>query len=238
MKINYGPDVAQTYERDRRSTLADVLFWEIEEHELFYAINMSRIDICNILEAGCGTGRFLTNLAKKGYAVHGADISPHMLTIAYEKSKNQLHNISVYRTDIQRLPFRDNTFDFVYCIRVMNQLPSKTYALKSLLELCRVCKKHGTILLEYVNSWGISRFSRKSCTYLSIRDIERTLRKRDYEIKYLHGVLFFSQSIWGRLAVSILPAIAKLDAIICKFLPRFSTRNYVYITIKQRKPHK
>ncbi|MBY0353710.1 methyltransferase domain-containing protein [Candidatus Babeliales bacterium] len=37
---------------------------------------------CSILELGCGTGRHALELAQKGYAVHGIDISQEMLTQA------------------------------------------------------------------------------------------------------------------------------------------------------------
>lgn len=229
-KLGYGPGQAKTYERDRRSTFADILFWEREKQELFYAINSSKFQLCAILEAGCGTGRFMSELAKSGYTIHGVDVSRYMLSAAHEKMEKRSHYCNLYRADISHLPFRDSTFDFVYCIRVINQLPSKEYALNALRELGRVCKNYGLILVEYVNEWGLSRFSRTPSTFFSIRDVRRTLsQQRDRKISYVRGILFFSQSLWDILPLPLFRLVAKLDMLFCKFLPKFSTRCYVLI---------
>jgi len=234
-KIGYGQVQAKTYERDRRSTFADFLFWEREKQELFYAINASSFPLCEILEAGCGTGRFMSDLVKRGYPIHGVDVSQHMLAVAHEKMGKRSHYYNLYRADLSHLPFRDNTFDFVYCFRVMNQLPSKEYALNALRELCRVCKNSGSILVEYVNEWGLSRFSRMSTTYFSIRDVRRTLsQQRDCKISYVRGILFFSQSLWNVLPRKILRWFVKFDALFCRFFAELSTRCYVNICKQER----
>jgi ubiquinone/menaquinone biosynthesis C-methylase UbiE len=228
MEVAYGPYEARTYEQNRRSNVADMLFWKMEEQELLNAICKTKSGIRkNILEAGCGTGRLLTSLKKKTYSIYGVDISPYMLAIAHRKYKGKFLNAHLIRADIAHLPFRDSSFDFIFCIRVINQLPSKTYAFDSIRELCRVCKKSGVMLVEFVNSWGLSRLSLKRCTYLSLSDIKKILSERGHSIYYVHGVLFFSQSIWRMLPTSILLIFAKLDLKICRFLPMFSTRIYI-----------
>lgn len=235
-KLGYGQVQAKTYERDRRSTFADILFWEREKQELFYAIHASKFPFYDILDAGCGTGRFMSDLAEKGYTIHGVDVSQYMLAVAHEKMAKRSHYCNLYRADVSHLPFRDNTFDFVYCIRVINQLPSKEYAIHALRELCRVCKNPGSILIEYVNEWGLSRFSRIPSTYFSIRDIRKTLsQQRDCKISYVHGILFFSQSILNDLPREILRCFVKLDAFFCKFFAELSTRCYVYMCKQERK---
>lgn len=236
LKLGYGPVQAKTYEQDRRSTFADILFWEREKQELSYAINVSKFPLCEILEAGCGTGRFMSDLAKKGYTIHGVDVSRYMLAVSHRELGKRSHYCNLYRADVSHLPFRDNTFDFVYCIRVINQLPSKKHAIHTLRELCRVCKNQGSILIEYINEWGLSRFSRISSTYFSIMDVRKTLsQQRDRKISYVHGILFFSQSSWNVLPRQILRWFVKLDALFCKFLPKLSTRCYVYIFKEEHK---
>src|SRR5258707_5436658 len=35
-----------------------------------------------ILDAGCGTGRYSRELARRGYIVHGVDLSPELIQVA------------------------------------------------------------------------------------------------------------------------------------------------------------
>jgi 2-polyprenyl-3-methyl-5-hydroxy-6-metoxy-1,4-benzoquinol methylase len=35
-----------------------------------------------ILDAGCGTGRYAIELARRGYVVHGVDLSPDLIEVA------------------------------------------------------------------------------------------------------------------------------------------------------------
>ena len=231
LNVDYGPVQAKTYERDRQATYTDAFFWEREKQELAYAIKMLQDPLCTILEAGCGTGRFLSDLAKRRfYSIHGIDVSQYMLSIAHKKMRKRSLSFNLYRADISHLPFRNNLFDLVYCIRVINQLPSKEHAFSALFELMRVCKNHGLILIEYVNEWGLSRFSRTASTYFSIRDVQKNLSNRkNFKIAYVHGLLFFSQSLWKILPLQLFRLVAKLDMLFCKLLPKFSTRCYVLI---------
>jgi len=233
-KIIYGPLLAKTYEQDRRSTLADVIFWKKEQQELNHAINSLEFPVHKILEAGCGTGRFIRDLAKGESLFFGLDLSPYMLATARKNLRGKLFTYHLIQASVSNLPFKDGAFDFIYCIRVMNQLPSKVYALCALLEFCRVCKIPGGILTEYINEWGLSRFSQKSFTRLQIKDIKRALhQRRNCNLLYMRGILFFSQTLWNLLPKSILLPIVKLDVFICRFLPLFSTRCYVLINKKK-----
>lgn len=44
-------------------------------------------EVQSILEPACGSGRFLINLARRGYKVMGFDINPHMLQFSREQVK-------------------------------------------------------------------------------------------------------------------------------------------------------
>ena len=65
-----------------------------------------------ILDLGCGTGRHSIELAKRGYAVVGVDLSESLLNRAKEKAA--AHNLPVVfqRHDARNLPFH-NEFDVV-----------------------------------------------------------------------------------------------------------------------------
>jgi ubiquinone/menaquinone biosynthesis C-methylase UbiE len=229
-KLIYTQIIAKNYEKNRQSNLGDIAFWKKEQQELQYGIGASALNIHEVLEAGCGTGRFIPDIAGKGYVVLGLDLSHHMLGMARRKIKEKQFNCNLIRADISNIPFNNFKADFVYCIRVMNQLPSREYAFNTIKELCRICKTPGAILLEYVNSWSLSRASSKSSTLLSIRDVQKILhRERNCRIVYVHGILFFSQTLWTRLPRLLLHPIVELDSLLCRLLPMFSTRCYVLV---------
>ncbi len=53
----------------------------------------------SILDVGCGTGRHAVELAKRGYAVTGIDLSSKMLAMAAEKAKVAAVNVNLIRGD-------------------------------------------------------------------------------------------------------------------------------------------
>jgi SAM-dependent methyltransferase len=48
-----------------------------------------RMDVKNILDIGCGTGNHSIPLARRGYEVHGVDLSGNMLAHALEKAQKE-----------------------------------------------------------------------------------------------------------------------------------------------------
>lgn len=60
-----------------------------------------------VLDLACGRGRHSINLAKRGYYVTGADLSPNAVSIAKEKANKQNLDITFIRHDMrQHLPER------------------------------------------------------------------------------------------------------------------------------------
>jgi len=55
----------------------------------------------NILDLGCGTGRFSVELAKRGYHVTGLDITEEMLKVARQNAKKVKINIKYIKGDIR-----------------------------------------------------------------------------------------------------------------------------------------
>jgi SAM-dependent methyltransferase len=74
-----------------------------------------------VLEAGCGAGRFLELLAAAGADVWGVDLSS-----AIDPCRRNLEaydNVTLAQADLTRLPFAEETFDFVFCFGVLMCTP-------------------------------------------------------------------------------------------------------------------
>lgn len=108
-----------------------------------------------VLEAGCGTGVFLTPLAAGVGAtgeVVGVDLSPAFVTIARERGATLFGRATVEEADIRHLPFPDRSFDAAHCERVLMHLPDPAAALT---ELRRVLKAGGVLVAAETDWLGV-----------------------------------------------------------------------------------
>ncbi len=99
------------------------------------------------LDAGCGTGNFLSLLltSQKGVKAVGVDFSPAMLTRACKKLKNK-GEVNLCDMDLNTtLPFKKNNFDGIVCINVLYSLKNPDFVLK---ELYRVLNNDGKLILS------------------------------------------------------------------------------------------
>lgn len=96
-----------------------------------------------ILDAGCGTGNYSWELARRGHAVVGIDNSPAMLARA--KTRHCIGRPPMFKTQdlTQPLEFRDNEFDAAVCVHVFYAL-SDPQVLAG--ELSRVVRDGGSLV--------------------------------------------------------------------------------------------
>ncbi len=100
----------------------------------------------NVLDLGCGTGRHLLYLAKRGYLATGMDLSVSGLELADSHlRKNGINCVTLVKGDMRKLPFRDKTFDAVVSCWVIHHSTLKDFG-KTLREACRVLKNNGVFL--------------------------------------------------------------------------------------------
>lgn len=102
-----------------------------------------------ILDAGCGKGRFSRMMAQKGAEVTGIDLSEGLLREA-KKSGTGIY----LQSSATALPFPDNTFDCVLSVEVIEHVPDVE---KSIIEMVRVLKKGGRIIIIDKNKLAILR---------------------------------------------------------------------------------
>jgi ubiquinone/menaquinone biosynthesis C-methylase UbiE len=75
-----------------------------------------------LLEAGIGTGRLASWLAKRGHSIIGIDVSIEMMQKAREKKQKMNLDVVFVRADISYLPFKQGVFDACYTINVLDHL--------------------------------------------------------------------------------------------------------------------
>jgi SAM-dependent methyltransferase len=90
------------------------------------------------LDAGCGSGRTLDDLAERGL-VSGVDASPLAVAAARDRGHADIHV-----STIEHLPFDDDRFDLVTCLDVIEHTPDDR---ESLAELMRVTRPGGLLVV-------------------------------------------------------------------------------------------
>lgn len=95
------------------------------------------------LDVGCGTGQLAERVRDAGYDVTGLDYSQGMLDVM-ERIRPGIPGVAASSTDI---PFPDDTFALTYCVAVMHHVADKDAVHKTLVEMVRVTKPGGRILI-------------------------------------------------------------------------------------------
>lgn len=107
--------------------------------------------INNILDAGCGEGFIMQKIIEINPKINivGLDISLESL----EMGKKINPNLKFIYGDITKMPYKDNAFDLILALEVLEHLPNPRVAF---LELKRVTRKYCLISVpwEPFFSWG------------------------------------------------------------------------------------
>jgi ubiquinone/menaquinone biosynthesis C-methylase UbiE len=75
----------------------------------------------SILEAGCGTGRWIGSLEEKERRIFGLDYSFDMMKIPKAKKSH----LNLINADAVHIPFKDNIFDLIFCVNAIHHFPDK-----------------------------------------------------------------------------------------------------------------
>jgi SAM-dependent methyltransferase len=121
-------------------------FWRVNELPLVareLGVNVSSL---TALDAGTGTGQYLSVLQRKGYRSSGLDISREMLRMARRNLGAGAHLV---RGVLEAAPFRTAAFDVVIACRVLSHVERLDEAMK---ELARVTRPGGQLLLTDVSA--------------------------------------------------------------------------------------
>src|SRR3954468_9944455 len=122
-----------------------------------------------VLDAGCGSGRTLDDLARLGEA-HGPELNP----LGVQAARRRGHEVREGR--VEEIPHPDASFDLVTCLDVIEHTDDDVKALR---ELKRVTKPGGVLVVTvpaYPRLW--SRHDRRTATGAATRAGRSAARRR------------------------------------------------------------
>jgi SAM-dependent methyltransferase len=114
-----------------------------------------------VLEVGCGAGTDLLQFAKHGAIATGVDLTASHVDLA----RRRLDGLAlVYQADMRKLPFADNTFDYVYSHGVLHHSDEPEKVVREMLRVLRPGGRmniHVYALWSYFTIWRLLRYGRK-----------------------------------------------------------------------------
>ncbi|MHC5060560.1 MAG: methyltransferase domain-containing protein [Planctomycetota bacterium] len=119
-------------------------------HNWWTSLMLSQVSVAGrILDNGCGIGNLFEMLPAD--RIVGIDLSTEMLKHAAKRSTRLVLGNS------QQLPFKDNSFDLVFCRSLLHHLPQPELAVK---EMYRTLKSAGEVVLADTNTSLLSALPR------------------------------------------------------------------------------
>jgi ubiquinone/menaquinone biosynthesis C-methylase UbiE len=114
-----------------------------QEQEVKYQTALKKVSPNNtdiILDNGCGTGLFLTEIESN---IIGIDISQELLKQAIKKTQGTMQ-VHLVQADSETLPLRALMFDKVYSFTVIHNLNNRR---KGVAEMIRVSRKDASLVV-------------------------------------------------------------------------------------------
>ena len=191
---------------------------------------LSKAKCKKILEAGCGTGRILYPLAKKGFKCYGIDPSKNMLAQLKQKLKGKNIYINLKKGSIEKIPYKSNTFDGTYTMHVLMHLPK--WHEEAIQEMYRVTKKGGVVIYDFPNKnsiWtrlAILLNQKTKRTHLfTVKQLKMMFKNYDYKIT---GLFSYARTFYK------IPALRSIIAFLDNYLPLpVSWRTQLIVIVKK-----
>ncbi len=107
-----------------------------------------------LLDAGCGTGRYAGELARRGYTVEGVDRSSELIETAKQSVHGHGHSVSFGVGDILALP--PARYDGILCRGVLNDFVDDDARLSVFSAFAGALRPAGVLILD-VREWEATR---------------------------------------------------------------------------------
>lgn len=133
---------------DQRVPVYEIQYEQVET--LFCALHTQGTlhDDAQILEVGCGKGKYTELLEKLGLRPTAIDVSTEMIKTAREVSKET----SFIEADGLRLPFSPKSFDHCCAFGLTSHIPRID---DLLAEFTRVTRPQGMVIFDVSHAWGL-----------------------------------------------------------------------------------
>jgi SAM-dependent methyltransferase len=108
-----------------------------------------------IVDLGCGTGRLLVAMARKGFQVVGVDLSEEMLRVAGEKAAAGGVPVDLVKANLVQLDgLADATFDHAACLfSTLGMIDGAAHRRQSIRHIFRLLRPGGVFVLHVHNRW-------------------------------------------------------------------------------------
>lgn len=178
----------------------------LETNFISKAIDLSKPNI-TFMDVGAEAGRFSLLAAHNTATVVSLDIDPHSLRRL--KLKNKQANVIC--ADARKLPLKDQVFDFVLMIEVLDYIPELEAALS---ECKRTLKPNASCILSFGN---------KSSLKAKLKELQGKPYRHSYK-KVMHSLsktgfktqrkMGYSWMLFGRTSEnSLVPILARLERV-------------------------
>lgn len=115
--------------------------------------SLDKIKNQNVLEVGCGAGRFTELLVKNGANTHSTDLS--IAVIANKENIGDKANYQIAQANVYHLPYPEKSFDIVICLGVIQHTPSSE---KTINALWQMVKPGGILVIDHYK-WRIGYYT-------------------------------------------------------------------------------
>jgi SAM-dependent methyltransferase len=153
-----------------------------------------------VLDIGCGTGVLFPEFARRSDMIVGIDtfIQDYSIKGLLRQEKIIAH---LAWGDVQALPFKNETFDTIVCISALEHISANERAQR---DIKRILRTGGRFLAGFpVRNWLTNTLLGESTGFHSAGHEE---------------ILASAKSVWGKIKIKHIPAIAPLDwSLYCAF---------------------
>ena len=125
---------------NRLARIYDSLYGEEQNAKIESILEILKIRCKDLaLDLGCGTGLLIEHIASKVAHFVGIDLAGKAIKVAAERSRRLgiKENVSLIRADVDHLPFRDDVFDRIFALTLLQNVPEPRETIR---EMVRVAK--------------------------------------------------------------------------------------------------
>jgi SAM-dependent methyltransferase len=112
-----------------------------------------------LLDAGCGTGRYTRELARRGYLARGIDLSPELIDVAKGPTDDPASSPLFAIGDILSLPTA--RYDAILCRGVLNDFLEDDERERAIACLSQALRPEGVLILD-VRDWETSAVRKRN----------------------------------------------------------------------------